>query len=85
MKEYEIFQENLNIKIKYEDDKDLIEKLDSIICDLISFGYEPFGVGTDRMLQSIQNDDLFGDDFLVTNENYDKDIKMWGGILNEEY
>lgn len=76
MKEYEIFQEDLNIKIKYDNDRDLIEKLDSIICNLISFGYEPFGVGTDRMLQSIQNDDLYKDDFIVTNSNYDKDIKI---------
>lgn len=76
LKEYEIFQENLNIKIKYENDRDLIEKLDSIICDLITFGYEPFGFGTDRMLQAIQDDQLYGEDFIVTNENYDKDIKI---------
>lgn len=72
MKEYNIYQEGLNIKIKYENNEDLIDKLDAIICDLITYDYDSF-YKTDRILELIENNYMYGDDFIVTQ---DKDIDI---------
>lgn len=72
MKEYNIYQEGLNITIKYENNDDLIGKLDAIICDLITYGYDMF-YRTDKILELIQNNSMYGDDFIVTQ---DKDIDI---------
>lgn len=74
MKKYNINQEGLEVIIEYNNDEDLIEKLDQIICDLISYGYGAYDYGTNGMLEAIKNDDLYGDSFEVSNDTYDKDI-----------
>lgn len=76
MKEYNISQEDLNITIKYTDKDDLIDKLDSIICDLISFGYGTYANGTDGILKEIKNNNFYEEDLIITNENYDNNINI---------
>ncbi|MBE6152762.1 MAG: hypothetical protein E7166_00850 [Firmicutes bacterium] len=75
MKEYFVHHEDLEITIKYDDDNDLIKKLDNIICDLISYGYGSYDIGTDGMLEAIRNDDIYDEDFIVKNSTY-KDIDI---------
>lgn len=75
MKEYIVNQEDLEISIKYEDDDDLIRKLDKVICDLISYGYGAWtDVGTDGMLKAIQENSLYEEDISLKNETYINDI-----------
>ena len=75
MKEYVVNQEDLEINIKYDDDNDLIRKLDKIICDLISYGYGAWtDIGTDGMLKAIQENSLYEEDISLKNETYIKDI-----------
>ena len=75
MKEYLVKQEDLEINIKYNDDNDLIEKLDKIICDLISYGYGAWtDVGTDGMLKVIQEDSMYEEDIDLKNDTYKEDI-----------
>lgn len=75
MKEYVVNQEDLEINIKYDDDDDLIRKLDKVICDLISYGYGAWtDVGTDGMLKAIQENSLYEEDISLKNETYIKDI-----------
>lgn len=75
MKEYVVKQEDLEINIKYEDDDDLIRKLDDIICNLISYSYGSWtDIGTDGMLKTIQENSLYENDIDLKNETYTKDI-----------
>jgi len=75
LKEYVVNQEDLEINIKYDDDDDLIRKLDKVICDLISYGYGAWtDVGTDGMLKAIQENSLYEEDISLKNETYIKDI-----------
>lgn len=72
MSEYKINQEDLEITINYTDNNDLINKLEDIICNLISFGYGVYGIGTDGMLKTLRNDCIYDEDIIVNNTTYDK-------------
>lgn len=73
MKEYIVKQEDLEINIKYDDNKDLVEKLDKIICDLVSYGYGAWmDVGTDGIIKAIKENPLYEEDIELKNKTYDK-------------
>jgi len=75
LKEYLVKQEDLEINIKYNEDNDLIDKLDKIICDLISYGYGAWSdVGTDGMLKAIRDNSMYEEDIDLKNDTYEKDI-----------
>lgn len=77
MKEYVVKQEDLEINIKYINDDDLIQKLDYIICNLISYGYGSWtDIGTDGMLKAIKENSLYDEDINLKNETYIEDIDI---------
>lgn len=54
----------------------MIEKLDNIICNLISYGYDAWtDVGTDGMLKDIEKNNPYVDDFIISNN-----VKFYDGL-----
>lgn len=72
MNEYNINQEDLEITIKYTDKDDLVNKLEDIICNLISYSYGSYDVGTDGMVRTLRNDCIYDEDITVNNSTYEK-------------
>lgn len=85
MKEYKINQEDLQIVIKYKNEKDLIDKMDEIIDDLISYG-AIFYNGTDDILCTLRENSYYDEDVSFYNDTYtitDEKIEQLENIKNE--